>query len=130
MTDEPTVYQGSGALQDGLTDNPAKVTKSAISSLASRDLYKLATGHPKQQRVRKYSASIETHTATSIDSGHQKSTDIPHGESVDSRPNDWENDYYNPIMAVNDAPHKTPDDLYDEEYRKKGILVRKFRPLL
>ncbi|KAF3569414.1 hypothetical protein DY000_02015362 [Brassica cretica] len=77
-----------------------------------------------------YSASIETHSATSIDSGHQKLTDIPHGESVDSRPDDWENDYYNPIMAVNDAPHETPDDLYDEEYRKKGILVRKFCPLL
>ncbi|KAF3603922.1 hypothetical protein F2Q69_00036383 [Brassica cretica] len=43
-----------------------------------------------------YSGSIETHTATSIDSGLQKSTDTPHEESVDSRPNDWENDYYNP----------------------------------
>ncbi|KAF2561427.1 hypothetical protein F2Q70_00017701 [Brassica cretica] len=32
-------------------------------------------------------------------------------------------------MAVNDAPPETPDDLYDEEYRKKGILVYKFRPL-
>ncbi|KAF3548448.1 hypothetical protein DY000_02008033 [Brassica cretica] len=27
MTDGPTVYQGSGALQDGLTGSPAKVTK-------------------------------------------------------------------------------------------------------
>ncbi|KAF3487108.1 hypothetical protein F2Q69_00054613 [Brassica cretica] len=51
-----------------------------------------------------YSASIETHTATSIDSGHQKSTDTPPEESIDSRPDDWDNDYYNPIMAVNDAP--------------------------
>ena len=74
-----------------------------------------------------YSASIETHTATSIDSGYQKSTNTPHEESVDSSPDDWENDYYNPIMAVNDAPPDTPDDLYDEEYRKKGILVYKFR---
>ena len=32
-------------------------------------------------------------------------------------------------MAVNDAPPETPDDSYDEEYRKKGILVYKFRPL-
>ncbi|KAF3552630.1 hypothetical protein DY000_02007634 [Brassica cretica] len=32
-------------------------------------------------------------------------------------------------MAVNDAPPETRDDLYDKEYRKKGILVYKFRPL-
>ncbi|KAF3596933.1 hypothetical protein DY000_02020958 [Brassica cretica] len=32
-------------------------------------------------------------------------------------------------MAVNDAPPETRDDLYDAEYRKKGILVYKFRPL-
>ncbi|KAF2557504.1 hypothetical protein F2Q68_00017254 [Brassica cretica] len=32
-------------------------------------------------------------------------------------------------MAVNDAPPETPDDQYDEEYKKKGILVYKFRPL-
>uniref|UniRef100_A0A0D3BLA6 Ubiquitin-like protease family profile domain-containing protein n=2 Tax=Brassica oleracea TaxID=3712 RepID=A0A0D3BLA6_BRAOL len=37
------------ALHDGLTADPAKVTK---TSLASRDLYKLATGHLKQKRVR------------------------------------------------------------------------------
>ncbi|KAF3567849.1 hypothetical protein DY000_02015843 [Brassica cretica] len=46
-----------------------------------------------------------------------------------TRPDDWENDYYNPIMAVNDAPPETPDDPYDEEYIKKGILVPKFLPL-
>ena len=34
----------------------------------------------------KYSGSIETHTATSIDCRHQKSTDTPHKESVDSHP--------------------------------------------
>ena len=28
-------------------------------------------------------------------------------------------------MAVNDAPPETRDDLYDEEYIKKGILVYK-----
>ncbi|KAF3554333.1 hypothetical protein F2Q69_00012636 [Brassica cretica] len=32
-------------------------------------------------------------------------------------------------MAVNDAPPETPDDLYDEEYIKKVILVHKFCPL-
>ena len=32
-------------------------------------------------------------------------------------------------MAVNDATPETREDLYDEEYRRKGILVYKFRPL-
>ncbi|KAF2601166.1 hypothetical protein F2Q70_00026093 [Brassica cretica] len=32
-------------------------------------------------------------------------------------------------MAVNDATPKTREDLYDEEYKRKGILVYKFRPL-
>ncbi|KAF3577990.1 hypothetical protein DY000_02030809 [Brassica cretica] len=45
MTGGPTVYQGSGALHDGLTAD-------LQAGLASRDLYKLATGHLKQQRVR------------------------------------------------------------------------------
>ncbi|KAF2549156.1 hypothetical protein F2Q70_00021864 [Brassica cretica] len=76
-----------------------------------------------------YSASIKTHSTTSIDSTHRKSTDTYTEESVDSRPDNWEIDYYNPIMAVNDAPPETPDDPYDEEYRKKGILFHKLRPL-
>ncbi|KAF3589027.1 hypothetical protein F2Q69_00030226 [Brassica cretica] len=75
----------------------------------------IAACHCGNEYETEYSASIETHTATSIDSGHQKSTDIPHDESVDSSPDDWENNYYNPIMAVNDAPAENPDDLYDEE---------------
>ncbi|KAF3535391.1 hypothetical protein F2Q69_00023147 [Brassica cretica] len=57
-----------------------------------------------------YSASIETHTATSIDSAHKKSINIPKEESVDSSPEDWENDYYNPTMATH-----TRDTLHTEE---------------
>ncbi|KAF3538106.1 hypothetical protein F2Q69_00022168 [Brassica cretica] len=62
-----------------------------------------------------YSASIETHTATSIDSGHQISTNIPHEESVDSRPDDWENDYYNPTIAAYTGQHLHTEE-YDEDY--------------
>ncbi|KAF3589605.1 hypothetical protein F2Q69_00029442 [Brassica cretica] len=58
-----------------------------------------------------YSASIETHTVTSIDSGNQKSTDNPHDESVDSLPDDWENDYYNPTIAA-----YTRQNMHTEEY--------------
>ncbi|KAF3555769.1 hypothetical protein F2Q69_00013640 [Brassica cretica] len=39
---------------------------------------------------------------------HQKSTDAPRDELVDSSPEDWENDsQYNPIMAVNNATPET-----------------------
>ncbi|KAF2549713.1 hypothetical protein F2Q68_00035348 [Brassica cretica] len=68
------------------------------------DIKRMFSCHCGAEYETEYSASIETHTATSIDSGHQKSTDTPPEESIDSRPDDWENDYYNPIMAVNDAP--------------------------
>ncbi|KAF2611108.1 hypothetical protein F2Q70_00011538 [Brassica cretica] len=53
----------------------------------------------------KYSAWIETHTVTSIDSSHQKSIDTPHEELVNSCPDDWENDYYNPTIAAYTKQH-------------------------
>ncbi|KAF2566504.1 hypothetical protein F2Q68_00025374 [Brassica cretica] len=59
----------------------------------------------------------------------KKSTDAEEEESVDNSPEYWENNCHNPILAVNDAPPETRKDLYDVEYRKKGILVYKFRPL-
>ncbi|KAF3570113.1 hypothetical protein F2Q69_00058921 [Brassica cretica] len=90
----------------------------------------IAACHCGAEYETEYLASIDTHTATSIDSAHQISTDTPKEESVDSSSDDWGNDYYNPIMAVNDTPHdSSPEDLYDEEYKNKGILVYKFHPL-
>ncbi|KAF2611848.1 hypothetical protein F2Q70_00012016 [Brassica cretica] len=62
-----------------------------------------------------YSASIETHTAISIDSGNQKLTDTPHEESIDSRPHDWENDYYNPTIDTYTTQHMHTEE-YDEDY--------------
>ena len=55
--------------------------------------------------------------------------DIPKEESIDSSPCDWENDYYNPIMAVHNATPEIRTAIFDEEYRREGILVYKFRPL-
>ncbi|KAF2572716.1 hypothetical protein F2Q70_00001461 [Brassica cretica] len=62
-----------------------------------------------------YSASIETHIATSIDNAHQKSTDTPKEESVDSSPDDWENDYYIPTMETHTMHKEEYDEDYDEE---------------
>ncbi|KAF2549303.1 hypothetical protein F2Q70_00022987 [Brassica cretica] len=117
--------------------DPIPVKKPQTFSRRINDPGIIAACHCGAEYETEYSALIETHTATSIDSGHQKSidsghqksTDTPHDKSVDSSPDDWENDYYNPIMAVKDAPPETHDDQYDEEYKKKGILVYKFRPL-
>ncbi|KAF3489940.1 hypothetical protein F2Q69_00052884 [Brassica cretica] len=63
-------------------------------------------------------ASIETHTATSIDSGHHKSDDTLYDESVDSRPDDWENDYYNPAIAAYTRQHMHREE-YDEDYEEE-----------
>ena len=79
-----------------------------MSSRRINDPGIIASCHCGAEYEKDYSASIETHTTTSIDSGLHKSTDTPHEELVNSRPDDWENDYYNPIMAVNDAPPETP----------------------
>ena len=38
-------------------------------------------------------------------------TDTPHEESVDSSPDDWENDYYNPTIAA-----YTRQNMHTEEY--------------
>jgi len=58
----------------------------------------IAVCHCGDEHETEYSDSIETRIATSINSSNQKSTDIPHDESVDSNPDEWENDYYNPTI--------------------------------
>ncbi|KAF3570406.1 hypothetical protein F2Q69_00058797 [Brassica cretica] len=46
---------------------------------------------------------------------HQKSTDAPKEESVDSSPEGLENDYYNPTMAAH-TRHTMHTEEYDEDY--------------
>ncbi|KAF2591031.1 hypothetical protein F2Q70_00038453 [Brassica cretica] len=75
----------------------------------------IAACHCGAEYETNYSASIETHTATSIDSGNQKSTDNPQDESVDIRPDDWENDYYNPTINAYTRQHMHTEE-YDEDY--------------
>ncbi|KAF3585149.1 hypothetical protein F2Q69_00029888 [Brassica cretica] len=52
---------------------------------------------------------------------HQKSTDTPREESVDSRPEDWKNDYYNPTMAAH-TRHYMHTKEYDEDYEKERAI--------
>ncbi|KAF2576729.1 hypothetical protein F2Q70_00002779 [Brassica cretica] len=53
--------------------------------------------------------------------GHQKLTDIPHDESVDSSPDDWENDYYNPTIDAY-TRQNTHTDEYDEDFEEERAI--------
>ena len=67
--------------------------------------------------------SIETHTATSIDSAHRISTDTPKEESVNSSPEKWENEYYNPIIATHNMHTEEYDEDYEEERARKQSAI-------
>ncbi|KAF3588832.1 hypothetical protein F2Q69_00029534 [Brassica cretica] len=86
-----------------------------MSSKRINDQGIIAPCHCGAEYETDYSASIETHTTTSIDCGHQKSTDTPQEESVVSSPDDSENDYYNPTIAAYTRQHMHTEE-YDEDY--------------
>ncbi|KAF3567029.1 hypothetical protein DY000_02014266 [Brassica cretica] len=73
--------------------------------------------HPRVDR-NSPPASIETHTPASIDSANQKSINNHLEESIDSSPDDWENDYYNPTLAVHTATPSAIATLHTEEYEE------------
>ncbi|KAF3606055.1 hypothetical protein DY000_02048885 [Brassica cretica] len=85
----------------------------------------------KSEYETEYFASIETHIKTSIDNAPQKSIDIHKEESIDSSPGDWENDYYNPTMAVHTSI-PTRDTLHTEEYDEdyEGKQAIEYRAIL
>ncbi|KAF3598091.1 hypothetical protein DY000_02020980 [Brassica cretica] len=60
-----------------------------------------------------YSKSIDTHPATSIDTSHPKSTDAVEEKMVDTCPDEWENDYYNPTIDA-----YTKQNMHTDEYDK------------
>ncbi|KAF3595375.1 hypothetical protein DY000_02022232 [Brassica cretica] len=73
--------------------NPIPVKKPHTSSRRINDPGIIATCHCRDEYETEYSASIEAHTATSIDSAQQKLTDAAGEESVDSSQGEWGNDY-------------------------------------
>ncbi|KAF3582423.1 hypothetical protein DY000_02031238 [Brassica cretica] len=81
----------------------------------------IAACHCGDEYETEYSESIEARTATSINSSNQKSTDIPHDESVDSNPDEWENDYYNPTIDAY-TRQNTHTDEYDEDYEEERVI--------
>ncbi|KAF3542376.1 hypothetical protein DY000_02008270 [Brassica cretica] len=95
--------------------DPIPVKKPQMSSRRINDPGIIAACHCGVEYETKYSVSIETHTAMSINSGNQKWTDNSQDESVDSRPDDWENDYYNPTIAAYTRQNMHTEE-YDEDY--------------
>ncbi|KAF3604007.1 hypothetical protein F2Q69_00036090 [Brassica cretica] len=93
--------------------NPIPVKKPQTSSRRINDPGLIAACHCGAEYETEYSASIKTHTATSIDSAHQK--------LIDSSPEYWENDYYNPTMAAH-TRHTMHMEEYDEDYEEERAI--------
>ncbi|KAF3498148.1 hypothetical protein DY000_02052961 [Brassica cretica] len=98
--------------------DPIPVKKSQTFSRRINDPGIIAACHCGVEYETDYSASIETHTATSIYSGHQRSTDRRQEESVDNSLEEWENDYYNPAIAAYIRQNLYTEE-YDEDYEKE-----------
>ncbi|KAF3575225.1 hypothetical protein F2Q69_00059807 [Brassica cretica] len=101
--------------------DPIPVKKPQTTSRRINDPGIIATCHCGGEYETEYSALIETHTATSIDSAHQISTDTPKEESVDSSPDNWENAYYMPTMAT----HTMHTEAYDEDYEEERAIEQR-----
>ncbi|KAF3493732.1 hypothetical protein DY000_02055544 [Brassica cretica] len=78
----------------------------------------IAACHCGDEYETDYSESIDTHPVTSIDSAHRKSTDIEGDKSVDTCPDEWENDYYNPTIDAY-SRKKLNTDEYDEDHEEE-----------
>ncbi|KAF3593643.1 hypothetical protein DY000_02023990 [Brassica cretica] len=104
--------------------NPIPVKQPHASSRRMYDPGLIAACHCGAEYETDYSASIETHTATSIDSAHQKSINILQEEWVDSSPGDWENYYYNPTMAAHTRDTMHTEE-YDEDYEEEQAIEYK-----
>ncbi|KAF2590494.1 hypothetical protein F2Q70_00038929 [Brassica cretica] len=96
--------------------DPIQVMKPQTSSRRIDDLGLIAACHCGAEYETEYSASIESHTPTSIDSANQKSINNHIEESIDSSPDDWRNYYYNPTLAEHSARPSTRATPRREEY--------------
>ncbi|KAF3516352.1 hypothetical protein DY000_02060043 [Brassica cretica] len=77
----------------------------------------IAACHCGDEYETEYSESIETHTATSIDSSNQ----ISHEESVDTHPDEWENYYFNPTIDAYTRQNMHTNE-YDEDYEEEQAI--------
>ncbi|KAF3502345.1 hypothetical protein F2Q69_00043132 [Brassica cretica] len=98
--------------------NPIPVKKPHTTSGRINDPRIIAACHCEAEYETEYLASIETHTATSVDSAQPKSTDAAGEESVDNNQREWENDYYNPTMAAH-------TEEYDEDYEEEQAIEQR-----
>uniref|UniRef100_A0A0D3E9N0 MULE transposase N-terminal all-beta domain-containing protein n=1 Tax=Brassica oleracea var. oleracea TaxID=109376 RepID=A0A0D3E9N0_BRAOL len=95
--------------------DPIPVKQPQTTSRRINDPGIIAACHCGAEDETEYSASIETHTATSIDSAQQKLTNAEGEESFDICQGKWENDYYIPTMATHTMHIEEYDEYYEEE---------------
>ncbi|KAF3547280.1 hypothetical protein DY000_02007670 [Brassica cretica] len=95
--------------------DPIPVKKPQTISRRINDPGIIAACHCGAEYETEYSASIETHTATSIDSAIKKLTDTPKEKSVDSSQGEWEKENYIPTMATHPMHTEEYDEYYEEE---------------
>ncbi|KAF2590066.1 hypothetical protein F2Q70_00040495 [Brassica cretica] len=81
----------------------------------------IAACHCGAEYVSDYSKSIDTHPVTSIDTSHPKLTDVKEEKSVDTYPDEWENDYYNPTIDAYTTQNMHTDE-YDEDYEEERAI--------
>ena len=93
--------------------NPIPVKKPQTTSKKINNPGIIVACHCWAEYETKYSVSIETHTATSIDSAQKK--------LIDSNQGEWENDYYNPTMAA----HKMHTKEYKEDYEEERAIEQR-----
>ena len=101
--------------------DPIQVKKPHTISRRINDPWIIAACHCGDEYGTEYSESIETNTSTSIDNDHHKLTDIPHDESVDSIPDEWENDYYNPTIGAYTRQNMHTEE-HDEDFEEDQAI--------
>ncbi|KAF2544058.1 hypothetical protein F2Q70_00038503 [Brassica cretica] len=104
--------------------DPIPVNKPQTISGRINDAGIIAACHCGAEYESDYSESIDPHPVTSIDTNHTKSTDADKEKSVDTYPDEWENDYYNPTIYAYTRQSMHTNE-YDEDFEEERAIEYK-----
>ncbi|KAF3499715.1 hypothetical protein F2Q69_00042971, partial [Brassica cretica] len=105
--------------------DPIPVKKPQTIPRRINDAGIIAACHCGAEYESDYSEPIDTHPVQSIDTSHRKSTDADTENSVDTYPDEWENDYYNPTIAAYTRQEMHTDE-YDENFEEERAIETSF----
>ncbi|KAF3566453.1 hypothetical protein DY000_02015949 [Brassica cretica] len=100
--------------------DPIPVKKRQTIPRRINDAGIIAACHCGAEYESDYSESIDTHPVQSINTSHRKSTDADTEKSVDTYPDEWENDYYNPTIAAYTTSFPSIDTQPQQQCRKRA----------